>query len=76
MAFIFKTIQSAKIKNPTWKSHLKDYLTSEQVVFEGISTNSDFSEIYFAVQSIADAIWHQDKEKLLQLLKTTDYYTT
>ena len=65
-----KPFNQLESKNPTWKSHLKDRLTSEQVVSEGISTNSDFSEVYFAVQSIADAIRHQDKEKLLQLLRT------
>lgn len=65
-----KLFNQLESKNPTWKSHLKDRLTSEQVVSEGISTNSYFSKVYFAVQSIANAIRLQDKEKLLQLLKT------
>ncbi|GAC46244.1 transposase [Pediococcus acidilactici NGRI 0510Q] len=65
-----KPFNQLESKNPTWKSHLKDRLTSEQVISEGISTNSGFSEVYFAAQSIADAIRHQDKEKLLQPFRT------
>lgn len=65
-----KPFNQIESKNPTQKSHLKDCLTSKQVVSEDISANSDFSEVYFVVQSIADTIRYQNKERLLQLLKT------
>jgi len=48
-------------KNKTqWFSHLKDHLTQEQVVLEGIGLNQEFKNTYYSAHALTEAIQKRD----------------
>ena len=59
----------------TWKyqSRLKDTLTQEQIVADGLSLNNELENTYNLMQDISKALKDRDTKKLRSLIQSKDH---
>lgn len=63
-----KRYENLEIKDVWWFSHLKDRLTQEQLVLEGIGLDEQFTQTYFSVQRLIWAFHNRDYTAFLDAL--------
>jgi transposase len=63
-----KRYENLEIKDVWWFSHLKDRLTQEQLVLEGIGLDEQFTQTYFSVQRLIWAFHNRDYIAFLDAL--------
>lgn len=51
-----------------WFSHLKDHLTQEQVVLEGVELNQQFKNTYYSAHALTEAIQKRDYSAFTEAL--------
>ena len=61
-----------KVK-PCYQSRLKDTLTQEQIVADGLSLNNELENTYNLMQDISKALKDRDTKKLRNLIQSKDH---
>ena len=53
---------------PQWYSHLKDHLTQEQLVLEGLDLNEEFANTYYSAHALVESIRDRDFSAFIEAL--------
>lgn len=60
-----------KTKNQ-WFSHLKDHLTQEQVVLEGLDLSEEFTNTYYSAHALVEAIRSRNYQAFIEVLEEVE----